>query len=389
MNFFRNARNISNVILFTFIFLSLRNISALALNEEESKRIVKNDSIEEVLNYGSDSLISDYYIIDTGDNLLIDFEDIDIYSNNYSVDRAGYVTIPEIGNYFVRGKTISEIKTDLTKKFEEFIYEPNIKIQISNFRPVKVFVSGEVNNPGIYNVDNFEETTEPNINISLDKGGGSESNLEQNSKSLNEYPKLFNALRAVGGVTNNADLSRVEVIRTNPNITGGGKKIAKLNLLDLIIYGNQDSNIFIYDDDIIHVPRSEKIIKEQFLAVNKINLNPRNIVVFISGNVVEGGPRQVKKGSSLVQAVASTGGKKMFSGKLEFIRFNNKGDIERRLIRYDPDAKLGTFSNPILMAGDVINVRKSPIGVFTSTLNEFTSPILITNGIIQIFGGGN
>ena len=46
-------------------------ISALALNEEENKSLEKDNSINDVSIYNEESLISDRYIIDTGDVLLL------------------------------------------------------------------------------------------------------------------------------------------------------------------------------------------------------------------------------------------------------------------------------------------------------------------------------
>ena len=163
--------------------------------------------------------------------------------------------------------------------------------------------------------------------------------------------------------------------------------MAKINLLDLILNGKQENNIIIYDDDIIKVPKSSMILKDQFLAVNKINLNPEFINIFMSGNVVTSGSTEVRKGSNLVQAIAKTGGKKIFSGKVEFIRFSNEGEVERRLIKYDPNAKPNTFSNPLLERGDIINVRLTTVGVVTSALNEITNPIFTGYGLIELFGG--
>ena len=120
---------------------------------------------------------------------------------------------------------------------------------------------------------------------------------------------------------------------------------------------------------------------------NKINLNPSVITIFTSGNVVKTGPQVIRKGSTLVQAIAYTGGKKLFSGKIEFIRFNNEGDIERRLLRYDPNAKVDSFSNPLLVEGDIINVKRTPLGVASESLKEISTPILRTILLTDIIGG--
>ena len=74
-------------------------------------------------------------------------------------------------------------------------------------------------------------------------------------------------------------------------------------------------------DTILEVYKSENVIKEQIIQINKTNLNPAIMTVYITGNVVEPGQANLKKGTSLVQAIASNGGKKIMTGNVEFLRY--------------------------------------------------------------------
>ena len=155
---------------------------------------------------------------------------------------------------------------------------------------------------------------------------------------------------------NNADLSKIKIIRTNSISQGGGKITANINLLDLIKNGNQSQNIRLYDEDSIFVTKSEKPLQEQIMAINKTNLNPEQITLYISGNVVEPGPITIKKGSSLNQAIASTGGNKLFTGSIEFIRFgitdSQKGNLD--LVRMQNETP-----KSIVMDGDIVHINKN------------------------------
>ena len=79
----------------------------------------------------------------------------------------------------------------------------------------------------------------------------------------------------------------------------------------------------LFDSDYI-CKKSDKIIKDQILAINKTNLSPEKMIVYITGNVLRGGEAEIKKGTSLVQAIASNGGKIM-TGNVEFLRFTKNG----------------------------------------------------------------
>ena len=395
----RNTMRYLYSILVFFTFYNFSNNISFALNNDPNKNYITEKSTNTLRTDISDRSFNNEYILDSGDVLKFIFNGLDIYTNDYFIDIAGFINLPEIGNYYARGKTISEITIELNKKFEEFIYYPDIKIDFKTPRPIRIFVHGEVGNPGFYDFSNgtknesVNDFSEEQNELSDDIGKENEdTSLEKkkankSSTSFPTFPRLFNVLKASGGVTTFADLSRIEVIRKNPNSMGGGSKMAKISLLDLIINGKQENNIALFDDDIIKIPKSDKILKDQFLAINKINLNPEFINIFMTGNVVNTGPTKVRKGSNLLQAIASTGGKKIFSGKVEFIRFTNEGEVERRILKYDPNAKPNTFSNPLLKRGDIINVRLTTVGVVTSALNEITSPIFTGYGLIEIFGG--
>ena len=58
------------------------------------------------------------------------------------------------------------------------------------------------------------------------------------------------------------------------------------------------------------------MIKEQIIAINKTNLTPNILTIFITGNVVTRGRIETKKGSSLNQAIATAGGKKILTGSM-------------------------------------------------------------------------
>ena len=114
-------------------------------------------------------------------------------------------------------------------------------------------------------------------------------------------------------------------------------------------------------------------------------MTPLELTVYITGNVVKPGPTTLNKGSSLVQAIATSGGKKLMTGNIEFIRFNSDGSTQKRKFRYNPNAKLNSPQNPILMDGDVINVNKTILGKTTEILKEFSSPAITGYGLYKIF----
>ena len=150
--------SITCLFIFTVFFEGL----VLAKNNDRNQNYLSSKSTNNISISKKSNLINeqyfDDYILDSGDSLYFLFTGLDIYSKIYSVDRKGFINLPEIGNYYVRGKIISEIIPDINKKYEKYIYNPDIKIDISNYRSVSVYVNGEILKPGLYNLSDQSAT---------------------------------------------------------------------------------------------------------------------------------------------------------------------------------------------------------------------------------------
>ena len=75
----------------------------------------------------------------------------------------------------------------------------------------------------------------------------------------------------------------------------------------------------------------------------------------------------------------------MFTGNIQFMRFNNDGSTIKNNFRYDENARISSYKNPILMEGDIINVQKTILGQTTATISEISNPFLSGYGLYKIF----
>ena len=133
------------------------------------------------------------------------------------------------------------------------------------------------------------------------------------------------------------------------------------------------------------INKSNKVIKEQIISINKTNISPQDLIIYITGNVVSNGPITISKGSSLNQAIASAGGKKILTGNIEYLSFNYDGSTDKRSFKYESNAKVNSYKNPILHDGDVINVKRTILGQTTEVLKEFSTPLFSGFGIYNLF----
>ncbi len=69
---------------------------------------------------------------------------------NYTVNSEGNIDFPILGTIHVSGLTIEKLKSNLTRKISDFVKNPIVNIEITNYR---ISVVGEVNNPGTYLVN--------------------------------------------------------------------------------------------------------------------------------------------------------------------------------------------------------------------------------------------
>ena len=355
-------------------FLNFNNIIRAEIKDEYSNNIHQKYGLKKE---------SNLYLLDSGDVLFIDFLGLKLFSNRYPVDNNGNIFLPEIGYFSVKDKTLEQVEKNLLQIYKDIIIEPNIKVLILNYRPVVIFLGGEVNRPGLYKLNHAEiKKTESIPSFSGDILNPQTNYLNYSGSSA---PKLFDAMQRGQGITSNADLSNILV--TRKTINKGETRIiqAKINLIDLLEKGDQDQNINLLDGDSIFVPRSENIILDQLIAINRTNLTPEYIEVFINGNVAKPGKTITRQNSSLIEALASAGGELSNTGNIHFLRLKRNGKTEKRILNYDNESEKGSFNNPILISGDIIIVKRNILGKTTEAIDNVASPILSGYGLYKLF----
>ena len=345
-----------------------------------------NSNIEsKEINFGDNEEFVDYnneYILGSGDVLIIDFLGLDIFSGNYGIQPDGFLALPEIDKVYAKNKTVSQLKTFLEEKYNEYLYSPDINISISNYRPLSVTLRGEVNKSGLFKMSYSRKTSSTNKNNSSSYSG---IDTKQNLSSSYSVPKLFDLIQLGEGITSHANLKKIEIVRENPSTLGGGKIKTTVNLIELLEDGNQKVNIALRDGDDIFVPKSEKILLDQLVEINKSNLTPDKIMVYVNGHVRGKGQIILKQGISLFEAIAAAGGALPMSGNVEFIRFNNNGKSQKRILSFNKSSIKGTQDNPILISGDIIFVRKNIFGKANSVIRDYSSPAVSAYGLYRLF----
>ena len=348
----------------------------------------------------------DAYILGPGDGLQIELLDLPELSGRFSIGPDGTLYLPRLRALYVEGLTVEELRTFLTSQFRTFVRDPQIYVRPVAYRPIRVYVGGEVKLPGYYTLSG--ETNRKRLSESAESQQLQTGNeLDMTRAGLGEipggasagpaasglstfgavFPTVFDAIRSAQGITPNSDLSQVQVIRRRANGLGGGKIKTTLNFLSLITEGDRAQNIRLFDGDTISVGKSPIVLRDQLLKAGQSNLSPQFMDVFVTGRVNVPGRVKIPQGSSLNQAISLAGGAKLLRGKIEFLRFNREGTIDRRIFAYNPGAAADSPNKPILVAGDLIRVNDSILSGSVSVLNELTGPFVGLYSIYSLFGG--
>jgi len=161
---------------------------------------------------------SERYVIGAEDILYIHVWREEALSRTVPVRMDGYISLPLIHEIRAAGLTPLQLKEELTRRLKEFIENPNVSVIVMEANSFKVYVSGQVRNPGVYRLRS--ETT------------------------------ILQIIPMAGGFTDWANQKKILVIRKED----GKEKRFVINYKNLMKGENLESNLILKAGDTIIVP---------------------------------------------------------------------------------------------------------------------------------------
>jgi polysaccharide export outer membrane protein len=248
----------------------------------------------------------------------------------FVVDHQGRIQFPFAGLLPVEGLTEEAARTLLTNKLARYIANPNITLRVQSYRSKRVYIDGEVKQPGL--------------------------------QAINDIPMtLVEALNRAGGLLPTADQSRIALER--------GEARYRINLRDLVQKDINPGNIMLAPGDVVRVHSRDES------------------KVFVSGEVVTPKALTMHNGRlTLNEALGETGGISPLSGDARQIYVVRKTPERTRVFQLDArlTGSLAMAESFELRPKDVIYVAASPLANWNRQISllfpgALTSAVGVTN----------
>lgn len=232
------------------------------------------------------------------------------------VDDNGDLYYPYVGNLHVAGKTIPEVREELTRELSRYFKKVKLDIRVLSFQAHRMAVVGEVKTPGVL--------------------------------SMNETPlTVSEAISRAGGATKDSDLNNVALARDG--------KLYKLDVQALFEKGMTTQNLLLQDGDVLNIG------------------DQKDSKVYVMGEVGRQQALQINKGRmNLSQALAEAMGVDFNTSRPGDIYVLRPGEMQPEIFRLDaesPDAMILAAQFP-LQPHDTLFVGTAGVTQWSRVLNQ-------------------
>jgi polysaccharide export outer membrane protein len=203
------------------------------------------------------------YVVGPQDVLTITVYGQGDLNGQFRLDSDGTFTFPLIGRVKAGELTVRQLEGEMTRLLKEFVKDPQVSVTVGQYKSRRLFVIGEVRNPGAYVLTG---------NMSL---------IEAIALAGSALPTSSGEALVVRGSVNGPTLAA-------PMPPSGDKPDITRVDLDALQRGYLDQNIALQDGDTIFIPRAE--------------------VVYLVGHVKNPGVYPLRRGTTVLQALAFAGG---------------------------------------------------------------------------------
>jgi protein involved in polysaccharide export with SLBB domain len=302
------------------------------------------------------------YILDVGDEIRIEdaimgnLTSLEPTNDRVTLDTArisdeGLIDLPWVGPLHLGGLSLSAAQMMLNRQYGRLLQKPSITIQVITQHPMRVYVQGAVNHPGVYiNGKN----TQPDNKDHAGLGGVDVTEI------YSRY-YLTDALIQAGGLKANADYHDIRIVRDSPH-----PQILHVNLWQLFQQGDSAGDIPLEERDRVEVselPASQLAFTDDWKSISRTNLGVGLFQVSVIGAVKQPGTYALSASDNPLAAIAQAGGFSPMANpkSVYLLRANENGQVFKKQLDASDDRlmKKGRSNWPSLLPNDVIFVDDS------------------------------
>jgi polysaccharide biosynthesis/export protein len=232
------------------------------------------------------------------------------------VDENGDLYYPYVGTLHVAGKSVSEVRSELTHELSKYFKKVKLDIRVLSFQAHRMAVVGEVRNPGVVTMTDTPLT-------------------------------VAEAISRAGGATLDSDFNNVALARDG--------KLYKLDVQALYEKGMTTQNLQLQDGDVLNIG------------------DQKDSKVYVMGEVGRQQAIKINKGRmSLSQALAEANGVDFNTSRPGDIYVLRAGDMQPEIFQLNaesPDAMILAQQFP-LQAQDTLFVGTAGVTQWSRVLNQ-------------------
>ena len=245
------------------------------------------------------------YVVAPGDEVKINLWGYSEIRANLVVDRDGNLTLPQAGPVAAAGLTFSELQQAVDNAYRRILNDFELNVTMGKLHTITVYVTGHAARPGAY--------------------------------AISSMATLIDVLSHAGGPSLSGSMRAIEVKR-------GNKKIATLDVYNLLLKGERKGDTRLAEGDVIFIP----------------TVGP---LVAVAGNVKRPAIYELKgKENKLSDVISLAGGLTAgaYKGRIQLVR------VEHNTYRtaFESDLNSPTANVQILKDGDLLKIFAVPGGAY-------------------------